>query len=373
MRFAIVLAAVLFAGFASSAENPAEQSLDDAATLLLLRRSWARALAEEEPLPAPQPTNEVAAQDSGGGSLLKFLLERHDASVPEVLEAECGHIREGHQQRDSCEDGRKDSLGLAMNFSYSPFAHCVVESVEEQIARNVAQSDWTPTFYDHLWNIGFRIVYPRSTYYYGGANTGGSDPGYRGKVCNRPFRDRAEEIRCECWTLYREALRELAEEEPPPVPQPTNEDDTQDSGGGSLLEFLLERHDTSVPEVLEVECGHIREGHPERNSCEDELKESIGLAMNFSYSPFAHCVVESVEERFARQVAQLPDWTPTFYSHLWSVRFRMIDPRGYYYWDGARSGYRGKVCELPFRNSAEEIRCECWTLYREALERWVSP
>ena len=40
------------------------------------------------------------------------------------------------------------------------------------------------------------------------------------------------------------------------------------ASGGSLLEYILKRNDMSIPEYLEADCGHIREGHSDRSDCE---------------------------------------------------------------------------------------------------------
>ena len=61
-------------------------------------------------------------------------------------------------------------------------------------------------------------------------------------------------------TASAEALRPVQR-----VQRPVGED------GGSLLVYILERHDTTLPELLEVECGHIQRGHPEHDDCVNEV------------------------------------------------------------------------------------------------------
>ena len=150
LRLAIAFAALL-AGFASSAEGPAAtgQSLDDAATLLLLRRSWARELVEEALQPQP---GEGAGQGPAGtldGSMLEYVLERMETTWPELAKETCearlpsDRNRPGYPDYDACEDRVRVTTISLLFHRVTPFARCIAElDAARHYHRRADVPDW---------------------------------------------------------------------------------------------------------------------------------------------------------------------------------------------------------------------------------------
>ena len=69
--------------------------------------------------------------------------------------------------------------------------------------------------------------------------------------------------------------------------------------GGSLLNYILERHNTTLHSILDVECGHIQRGHSEHDGC---VREVLGYAItvvDLEETPLTRCAVELQEEACA--------------------------------------------------------------------------
>lgn len=65
---------------------------------------------------------------------------------------------------------------------------------------------------------------------------------------------------------------------------------------GSVLDYVLERHDITLVQFIDDECGHIQEGHEDRTRCEGEhLRQVVMRIMYVGLTPFTRCVVELAE------------------------------------------------------------------------------
>ena len=93
---------------------------------------------------------DAAAED---GSVLDHILERHDISLAKFIDDECGHIREGHEDRTRCEEGRLQQAKRTMYFGLGPFTRCVVELAETHIR-----------YHDSDVSIGAALLAPASHY-----------------------------------------------------------------------------------------------------------------------------------------------------------------------------------------------------------------
>lgn len=114
-------------------------------------------------------------------------------------------------------------------------------------------------------------------------------------------------------------------------------------GGGSLLDYLLERSDMTLAQFVDDECGHIEKGHQQHVECVDDLLTPIVALMDLPENPFTRCMVELIE-RVNRDSGELTlhyARVPEFYR----LRYRT---------EGIVDGehYRGRS-----REEREETRC----------------
>ena len=66
-------------------------------------------------------------------------------------------------------------------------------------------------------------------------------------------------------------------------------------GGGRLIDYILERYDTTLAEYVEEQCRHIDQGHHQHNLCVDDLLTPIVELMDLPENPFTRCMVELLE------------------------------------------------------------------------------
>lgn len=95
----------------------------------------------------------LRSTNTEGGSVLDYVLERHDTTIGEFINDECGHIREGHQDRKRCEDERLRQATRTMYLGLDPFVRCVVELAEAHIRH-----------YDPDANVGAELLYPSARF-----------------------------------------------------------------------------------------------------------------------------------------------------------------------------------------------------------------
>ena len=65
-------------------------------------------------------------------------------------------------------------------------------------------------------------------------------------------------------------------------------------GGGSpgnMLDYILERNDITIAELMEEECGHIRVGHRDRGDCDREVQKDAAGLRHLSVTPYSECAV----------------------------------------------------------------------------------
>ena len=97
---------------------------------------------------------------------------------------------------------------------------------------------------------------------------------------------------------------------------------TPASGTGSdslLLDWLIDEHGYDVQDMLDRECGHIRdEATARRRECEHSLRWRIGSVLGIASTPFTQCVAELMVETEKRtRHDDLPEefvlgWTFTY-------------------------------------------------------------
>ena len=68
------------------------------------------------------------------------------------------------------------------------------------------------------------------------------------------------------------------------------------ANGRSVFDHILQRYETTLPEIVDEECGHIARGHRLYDSCEQEVLLSATSAIEVTDTPFTRCAVE-VQER----------------------------------------------------------------------------
>lgn len=71
--------------------------------------------------------------------------------------------------------------------------------------------------------------------------------------------------------------------------------------GGSLLDYLLERYDTTLAELVDASCGHIQQGHDDHNRCMNSRLQGPLTASVYPDTELSRCVVESVEQWWAEE------------------------------------------------------------------------
>lgn len=136
------------------------------------------------------------------GNVLDYVLDRYDTTLVELIDDECGHIREGHQDRKHCEEGHLRNAKQTMYLGLSPFARCVVELAEAHIRHHYPDA-----------NVGGALLDPRS--YYASLATLLSDPHVLQNGRAEYRRAGAEEKLDECWNLHLDDLSDRGIERPP--------------------------------------------------------------------------------------------------------------------------------------------------------------
>ena len=111
--------------------------------------------------------------------------------------------------------------------------------------------------------------------------------------------------------------------------------------------------------MLEEDCGHIREGHRDRESCEERTLWDVEEAMYVADSPFTRCLIDAA--------ALDPEWVYP----AWPVRVKLSSIVGVA-WDDQSflrdSAHRQE--RSPDTCSAEcRKKAECWHLHLENLNR----
>ena len=66
-------------------------------------------------------------------------------------------------------------------------------------------------------------------------------------------------------------------------------------GSGNLLDYMLDRHDVTMAELIEEECGHIRVGHRDRERCEIRVQTGAAGLRHLLVTPYSECAVEFSE------------------------------------------------------------------------------
>lgn len=79
---------------------------------------------------ALQPVQRVERIGEGGSNLLDYMLERHNITMAELIEEECGHIRVGHRDRESCEVRVRTYVAGIRHLLVTPYSECAVEFSE---------------------------------------------------------------------------------------------------------------------------------------------------------------------------------------------------------------------------------------------------
>ena len=80
---------------------------------------------------ALRPVQRIERVGEGnGGNLLDYLLDRHDVTMAELIEEECGHIRVGHRDRERCEVGIQTGAAGLRHLLVTPYSECAVEFSE---------------------------------------------------------------------------------------------------------------------------------------------------------------------------------------------------------------------------------------------------
>ena len=97
-------------------------------------------------------------------------------------------------------------------------------------------------------------------------------------------------------------------------------------GAGRLIDYILERHDTTLPEYVEMECGHIRQGHQEHVYCVSDRLRELAYAIDLPDNPFTRCMVDA-EYRWCEEVGCEPSSIAHVTLIAYSVQF-VVDDRG---------------------------------------------
>lgn len=79
---------------------------------------------------ALQPVQRVERIGEGGSNVLDYLLEWYDITMAEIIEEECGHIRVGHRDRESCEVRVQTYAAAIRHLLVTPYSECAVEFSE---------------------------------------------------------------------------------------------------------------------------------------------------------------------------------------------------------------------------------------------------
>lgn len=62
--------------------------------------------------------------------------------------------------------------------------------------------------------------------------------------------------------------------------------------GGNLLDYILSAVDTTVPEIVDEQCGHIREGHPEHVRCVESILEEALTTAQIESNAATRCLFD---------------------------------------------------------------------------------
>ena len=126
--------------------------------------------------------------------------------------------------------------------------------------------------------------------------------------------------------------------------------------GGLLLDWLIDEHGYDVQDMLDRECGHIRDEAAERRrECEEPLRWRIGSVTGIASTEFTRCVAElTIEEEKRSRHDEQPEefvlgWTLTRL-HDAHVQFGL--------------------CPIRHDDDLQQHHEQCCALYRPMAERF---
>lgn len=98
--------------------------------------------------------------------------------------------------------------------------------------------------------------------------------------------------------------------------------------GGNMLDYVLERAGVTLPERVETNCGHIAEGHLDRQGCDHRLLSAAVRMSQIPNTPLLRCVIEAGYEVHGR-VPRLGDFTERLFDYPHIVQLGYVLQTGH--------------------------------------------
>ena len=97
-------------------------------------------------------------------------------------------------------------------------------------------------------------------------------------------------------------------------------------GGDRLIDYILERYDTTLAEYVEEQCGHIQQGHQEYVNCVSHNLEQFVELMDLPENPFTRCMVKAHEQYCEAVACNYPSTVGL--SWAWPNSYRLRTTQG---------------------------------------------